>query len=142
MKTTIQITNADKYKLCYVDGDDIYFTTQALSEQWGDDWNDAPYEHNAGRPYEPSESDIEKGNVWHILKLKIDTGLDAPCDGYSNSPYSVQAINQKVVPWLKWKWGENPIEIYAGIRLEKFIEIIKAEKLGTIYFPVNLEELI
>lgn len=40
-------------KLCYVKGSFAYFTTQELSKQWGDDWNDAPYEHNAGEPYEP-----------------------------------------------------------------------------------------
>jgi hypothetical protein len=39
--------------LCYVDGPWAYFTTQPLREQWGDDWSDAPYEHNAGPPYEP-----------------------------------------------------------------------------------------
>jgi hypothetical protein len=39
--------------LCYVDGCWAFFTTKPLSEQWGDDWNDAPYEHNAGRPYGP-----------------------------------------------------------------------------------------
>lgn len=39
--------------LCYVDRPWAYFTTQSLSEQWGDDWNDAPYEYNAGPPYSP-----------------------------------------------------------------------------------------
>ena len=34
--------------LCYIDQHKrAYFTTQALSKQWGDDWNDAPYEQNA-----------------------------------------------------------------------------------------------
>jgi hypothetical protein len=27
-----------------------YFTTRPLSEQWGDDWGDVPYEHNASPP--------------------------------------------------------------------------------------------
>ena len=36
--------------LCYVDAPWAYFTTRRLSEQWGDDWDDAPYEHNAGTP--------------------------------------------------------------------------------------------
>lgn len=35
------------FKLCYVDDGFAYFTTKPLTEQWGDDWNDAPYEHNA-----------------------------------------------------------------------------------------------
>ena len=39
-------------KLCYIDGAWAYFTTQALADVIGDDWNDAPYECNAGAPYE------------------------------------------------------------------------------------------
>lgn len=39
--------------LCYVRSPWAYFTTRPLFEQWGDDWNDAPYEHNAGEPYDP-----------------------------------------------------------------------------------------
>ena len=41
------------YKLCYIEKNFAYFTTQDLEKQWGDDWDDAPYEHNAGTPYEP-----------------------------------------------------------------------------------------
>lgn len=44
--------------LCYVKEPWAYFTTQPLDKQWGDDWNDAPYEHNAEEPYEP---------CWHNL---------------------------------------------------------------------------
>jgi len=33
-----------KSALCYVSGPWAYFTTQALNKQWGDDWDDAPYE--------------------------------------------------------------------------------------------------
>ena len=43
--------------LCYIDQmGRAYFTTQALSKQWGDDWNDAPYEHNAETPYDDREN--------------------------------------------------------------------------------------
>lgn len=42
-----------KAVLCYVDGNKAWFTTKPLAEQWGDDWDDAPYEHNAGQPYGP-----------------------------------------------------------------------------------------
>lgn len=42
-----------EFGLCYVKGCFAYFTSQPVEEQWGDDWNDAPYEHNAGEPYGP-----------------------------------------------------------------------------------------
>ena len=57
------------YKLCYVDSDEyfdapmtLYFTElEDVTEQWGDDWDDAPYEHNAGTPYENDYSKPEQG---------------------------------------------------------------------------------
>lgn len=39
------------FKLCYVHHNILYFT-DSFEKQWGDDWDDAPYEHNAGEPYE------------------------------------------------------------------------------------------
>lgn len=39
-----------KYYLCYVDGNKAWFTDN-WEHIWGDDWNDAPYEYNAGNPY-------------------------------------------------------------------------------------------
>ena len=39
--------------LCFVDKTWAYFTTKPIESQWGDDWDDAPYEHNAGEPYGP-----------------------------------------------------------------------------------------
>ena len=39
--------------LCMVDYGQVYFTTQDLALQHGDDWGNAPYEHNAGDPYKP-----------------------------------------------------------------------------------------
>lgn len=47
-----EIKDIDKYKLCHVERNFAYFTRLPLDEQWGDDWNDAPYEHNAGTPYD------------------------------------------------------------------------------------------
>jgi hypothetical protein len=42
-----------KAVLCYVEGSKAYFTTQALADQWGDDWDHVPYEHNAETPNAP-----------------------------------------------------------------------------------------
>ena len=38
-------------KLCYLENNIMYFTSD-IENQWGDDWDDRPYEHNAGTPYE------------------------------------------------------------------------------------------
>jgi hypothetical protein len=86
-----------EFRLCYVDGAFAYFTTQKLSEQWGDDWNDAPYEHNAGEPYEWREGDKEP--KWEILKVAFEGSLRTPDSGVENSRYSVQDINKGQIAW-------------------------------------------
>ena len=47
-----------------------YFTRLDLLEQWGDDWNDAPYDCNAEGPYENSEGDIIEVPL-HLLVVRM-----------------------------------------------------------------------
>ena len=119
----------DNYKLCYVYGSFAYFTTQELSKQWGDDWNDAPYEHNAGSPYD------EKGQ--NIKKIAFDGDLEPPCEGYVNSKYSVEDINAKAVPWLYTHYSKPKVSIFAGASIEEFKELV-IKSGGNIYIPVNI----
>jgi hypothetical protein len=49
---TDETRRGETFRLCYIAEPWAYFTTRPVEEQWGDDWDDAPYEHNAGRPYE------------------------------------------------------------------------------------------
>lgn len=123
--------------LCYVSGWQAYFTTRELSEQWGDDWNDAPYEHNAGTPYGPSKSfsrlvdgvwssgtqyDGDRPG-WTITRVVFDgQGWQTPSEGHINSPYSVQDINASAVPWL---WNpETRKAIPAGTKLSEFGKLV------------------
>ena len=136
------------YKLCYIANNFAYFTTQDLDKQWGDDWNDAPYEHNAGAPYEPSiryyadgrkekfERDWNEDGTpkWEILKVAFDTRwyVETPAEtAGSNSMYSVQMINNKLIPWLV-KYPDK--ELFAGASVEEFITFIE-ECGGTVYLP-------
>ena len=135
----------DKYKnavLCYIKNDTAYFTTQPLDKQWGDDWDDAPYEHNAGTPYRPcwhreggKECECEvckrdwtgKNPNWEIIILKFDFDAEKPCDfaHNGNSEYSVKDINSKKVPWLKpSQWVKDGKNIYAGTTIQEFCETI------------------
>lgn len=121
--------------LCYVDGPWAYFTTRKLSEQWGDDWNDAPYEHNAGTPYDYSEHDRKEGHApWEIIKVAWDGDFEPPSEGHYNSPWSVEQINAGAVAWLRtsrWRTGK-PVIIPAGTTLERFCEMMR-EGGGTVY---------
>lgn len=123
-----------EFRLCYVDGSFAYFTTQELSEQWGDDWNDAPYEHNAGTPYEWSES--YKAAKWEILKVAFEGSFRTPDSGVENSRYSVQDINKGQIAWLEnERWEKRPIRIFAGTTLDEFTSAIKSSG-GKVYMAI------
>lgn len=126
-------------RLCYVDNQWAYFTTQPLDKQWGDDWGDAPYEHNAGDPYAYSEYDQKQGREpWEIIKVAWEGPLSAPCSGVLNSHYSVEMINAGLTPWLRtdeWHTGA-PVAIMAGIGLQDFIDQVYALG-GAVYTEVR-----
>lgn len=119
--------------LCYISGAWAYFTTQSLSEQWGDDWNDAPYEQNAGAPYRYSEGDKKKGRQpWQIFKVAWEGPFETPCI-LPNSRFSVKMINAGAIAWLRTdQWCKNQIIIPAGTPLDRFVELIR-EAGGEVY---------
>ena len=131
------------YKLCYIRDNFAYFTTQDLDKQTGDDWNDTPYEHNAGEPYLPLVYGSKEKNPrdwnedgtpkWEIYKVAYDyCGAETPAEiAGSNSMYSVDSINAKLTPWLV-KWPNKAL--FAGASVEEFITFIE-ECGGTVYLP-------
>lgn len=121
------------FKLCYIDGNKAWFTDN-FEKQWGDDWDDKPYEHNAEEPYDHWSELIEENKEkikrkWkeHPIELKTlyfetnDWSERRPCDGYVNSPYSVEDINKGAIAWLH----TDKYNIQAGTTIEEFIKTIK-----------------
>lgn len=110
-----------------------YFTTIPLEKQWGDDWNDAPYEHNAGIPYDDivygrdengkvfveSREDFPIYKVYFTPKNDVTMPMDYSYGG--NSPFSVDMINKGAVAWLFN--GERGIQ--GGTTLPEFLKIIE-----------------
>jgi len=128
-----------EYKLCYVDGCWAYFTTQRIEDQWGDDWDDAPYEHNAGEPYEDWKSvQVGLSPQWSIIKVAFDCNdLRAPRDGHVNSQYSVKSINAGAIAWLATPhYISEQVVIPAGTSLCKFNELVKKAG-GSVYVKSN-----
>ena len=141
------------YKLCYIENNFAYFTTQDLDKQWGDDWDDAPYEHNAEQPYTPAiryftadrqekvETDwnADGSPKWEIMKIAFDCRRSAtPAEtAGSNSPYSVQMINNKLIPWLTVYPDKA---LFAGATIDSFVEFIE-EAGGEIFFPKTLLQI-
>lgn len=119
-----------KYKLCYISQGRAYFTTQPLGKQSGDDWNDAPYECNAGSPYEyradVDNEEYEGKSPWGIASIYFEASSGyEPSYNFYNSPYSVDVINNRLVPWLTIrKSNEESVLIYAGIKYNDFIDAI------------------
>jgi len=121
--------------LCYVDGSKAYFTTAPLDKQWGDDWNDAPYEHNAGTPYETEG--------FALFMVHFDGPFETPADRAQggNSAYSVEAINRGDIAWLSpsrwWVPKDKKVRpIPAGTPYPDFVRMIR-ESGGTVWEPID-----
>ena len=119
-----------KFELCYVCGNKAWFTSN-WEKQWGDDWDDAPYECNAGDPYQ----DFINANG-ELCKIELKTlyfefpfeWIKLPCDGHFNSPFSVEDINRGDIAWIR---GEN-FNIQAKTTFEDFIKIVEKNN-GRVY---------
>ena len=126
-------------RLCYVRHQFAFFTTQDVEKQWGDDWNDAPYEHNAGDPYLWGKYDEERGvPEWRVVRVAYEGPWETPEDRApnGNSWYSVEQINAKQVAWLipdRYDASKRPA-IHAGTRLLEFMTTILAHG-GQVYLP-------
>lgn len=111
------------YKLCYVEGNFAYFTIRPLKDQWGDDWNDAPYPSNAGEPYCEDAS--------QIIKIVFDGPFQTP--DYLER-FSVEQINAGAGPWLSS--GDGRAHFPAGMGSVDFCQRI-VDNGGAIYFKTD-----
>ena len=127
----------EEYKLCYVDGQKAYFTSN-FEKQCGDDWNDAPYECNAESPYNHWSELVEdnkevskrkwKDHPIELVELFFEThdwNERKPCDV---GRFSVEQINKGAVAWV----ATDKFCIQAGTTMKDFIDII-TKNGGTIW---------
>lgn len=113
-----------------------------LKNNGGDDWDDAPYEHNAGEPYndwseliEDNEDIFKRKYKHHEIKHKVlyfetESNMILPCDNYLNSPYSVEDINKQAVAWIH----TDDFNILAGTTIKNFIDILERHG-GKVFLP-------
>lgn len=114
------------FQLCLILGDWAYFTPD-LANEWGDDWDDAPYQDNAGPPY---------GKNGPCIKVAFESDLSLPYE--NGGRWSVQQVNRKVVPWLWDRYNPDPVTtIWAGATLSEFKAIIEALG-GRVYIDPSL----
>lgn len=119
----------------YIPGEQIYyayFTPIELSEQNGDDWNDTPYEYNAGEPYDVDYDKDNHANNYTIIKIPFcpkSYNVMFPRDWghYENSPFCINDINSGAVAWI-YDYNYNmkkSVVIHAGVSPEKFRDSLK-----------------
>ena len=76
-----------------------YFTPIELDEQWGDDWNDAPYDCNAGVPYDTDDANKEITIIRIPFAVK-SYNYNLPKDYGYNTPFCVLDMNQLACAWI------------------------------------------
>lgn len=117
-------------KLCYVEQltwgmAALYYMDKDAKDVWGDDWDDIPYEHNAGEPYVRDGDTLEK----IIVEVPYESTMVLPCDGYLNSPYSVEMINTGQIPWIKFIDGNHLYTLKANSTVEDLYNIAKSNEI-------------
>lgn len=125
--------------LVYVEDNFAWFCTEP-EHAWGDDWNDAPHDCNAGHPY------LDRGGDW--AKVAWDGDLEIVGvhlgDGVGRWGYlSVQDINAGKAPWLVQVQYGMPsddhliplgVTIPAGVSPAEFERLV-GEAGGRVYYP-------
>ena len=113
-----------------------YFTPISLDEQWGDDWDDAPYEYNAEIPYDDVYDENDERTEIEIVRVPFYIPYDGgwsvrfPKDwGGDNSLFCVRDINAGAVAWIFCHGGHRKsntgsIAIHAGCSPKEFVEKI------------------
>ena len=125
----------DQAVLCYITHPWAYFTTQPIQDQWGDDWDDAPYEDNAEPPYTAGP---RAETTWSIIAVAFETAeYETPDTWGKSSGISVREINAGAVPWLRSaRFSEKAHDpIMAGTTLREFVRRIVAVR-GGIWLPL------
>lgn len=75
-------------------GNIVRFFLGENGEQWGDDWNDRPYDCNAGEVYDR----YVKG--YKDLSFPFDELVLQPCDGVLNCEYAKEDMVKRRVPCI------------------------------------------
>lgn len=95
----------------------LYLGADDCNDYWGDDWDNVPYEHNAGLVY----TRYIQGYVEFAFPLKYS--VREACYGYSNSPFSKEDMKNRKEPCLTIS-TEPEIKIYFGDNIDEISEQI------------------
>jgi hypothetical protein len=99
----------------------FYLGNDELKEWWGDDWDDAPYEHNAGSVY---HNFVEEHKD---IAVPFDDEVIEPSDGFNNSPYSKDDMMKRKIPCIIVVPREVAEELYKTSFCVTFEEALRSK---------------
>lgn len=112
----------------------FYLGDEDTTDYFGDDWDDVPYEHNAGTVY----PEYVKG--YTDVTFPFDDLVLEPCDGETNSDYCKYDMRNNLVPCIivipaeKRDTWHDEFSYYLGMRDKKafyFGDQMEPQNLGT-----------
>lgn len=114
----------------------FYLVDDKCNDYWGDDWNDRPYEHNAGAIYEEyvkGYADFYIPFDWLVVEAKDDWHYQG------NSPFSKEDMKKRNVPCVVFV----PSSVYENEFSEPvFSKYIGSDNVVKVYFEDALEYVI
>lgn len=108
----------------------FYLGEDSLTDWYGDDWDDCPYEHNAGEVY-------ERFVAGHAdIAFSFDELVLEPCDGAWNSDYTKEDMIKRRVPCII----VVPAELAADSWHDDFAHWVGVDGVQKYYFGDHMEE--
>lgn len=104
----------------------LWFTTVDMSLQWGDDWDDKPYDEAAGIPYDTHirEDGGHEGHIVYTLTLPANRDtLLMPCD-YANRSLSACELNSNRAAWLYFRETDGRCDGISVSAKERVSEVL------------------
>ncbi len=130
-----EMTNINQELIdCEIKGNMVRLYLGKNGEQWGDDWNDKPYEHNAGRVYDEyveKIADISTNFNFEVREPANFTKSDSVFENTNSDWRREDFIKGKIYAFTVINPENNSsIMIYFGEKLEDIIKRLNKIKAG------------
>lgn len=102
----------------------FYLGADDCSDYWGDDWNDAPYDCNAGTVYDRYVAGYKD------MFFPFDDLVLEPCSGWQNPWYTKEDMKKRKIPCII----VVPKEIHEDSWDDSFSKFVGADGIQRFYF--------
>ena len=115
--------NKDEHNLCFIGNGYAYFTDKSIADTTGDDWDNKPYDSNAGLP------------KYYTFRVYFWSLLQQPCDFHY--AFSAKEINDARIPWLFAPvMSALTTKVWAGAMFKDFVKAV-IDSGGEVYVPID-----